>query len=220
MKWHQRYPVALVAPKSKNIRKVKDLKGKSMGIPGFFGASYIGWKALAFATGFDESEVDIKQIGFTQASAIQQNVVDSAIVYIVNEPIQLRHAGVEVDVIEVSDFIDLVSNGFIVGEKLMKADPDLVKRMVRATLKGLNYSIANMDEAFAICRQVIPEITDESAPVQKQVMEASAELWKADKMGVSTRQSWVDSDDFMRKTGLLNKPVNIDELYTNRFVEQ
>jgi NitT/TauT family transport system substrate-binding protein len=219
MKWHQRYPVALVAPKTKKIRKVSDLEGKSLGIPGFFGASFIGWKALAFATGFDETKVDIKQIGFTQASAIQQDIVDSAIVYIVNEPIQLRHAGVEVDVIQVSDFIDLVSNGFIVGERLKENDPDLVKRMVRATIKGLSYSMDHLNEAFAICRQIIPEITDESAQVQMQVLKASAELWRAEKMGVSTKQSWIDSVDFMQKTGLITKPVKIDELYTNRFVE-
>jgi hypothetical protein len=53
-----------------------------------------------------------------------------------------------------------------------------------------------------------------------QVLQASAELWRAEKMGVSTKQSWMDSVDFMKKTGLITKPVKIDELYTNRFVEQ
>ena len=119
-----------------------------------------------------------------------------------------------------SDFIDLVSNGFIVGERLKEKDPDLVKRMVRATLKGLNYSMAHLDEAFAICRQIIPEITDDSAPVQMQVLQASAELWHAEKMGVSTKQSWMDSVNFMQKTGLITKSLKIDDLYTNRFVEQ
>ncbi len=220
MKWHQRYPVALMAPKSKKITKVKDLIGKSVGLPGFFGASYIGWKALVYTAGLDESQVDVKQIGFTQASAIQQNIVDSAIVYVVNEPIQLENAGIEVDVIEVSDYIDLVSNGLLVGEKLIRTDPDLVRRMVKATLNGLTYSIANPKEAFAISRKIIPEITDEAATAQYQVLLASAKLWESDKMGVSTRKSWKDSVEFMKKTGLVTKPVSIDDLYDNQFVEE
>ncbi len=221
MKWHQRYPVALMAPKSKNIKTMKDLVGRSVGIPGFFGASYVGWKALVYTSGVDESKIDIKQIGFTQSSAVQQNIVDSAVIYIVNEPIQLRNAGIEVDVIEVSDYIDLVSNGLLVGEKLIREEPDLVRRMVRATLKGLEYSIAHQEEAFAISRQIIPEITDEGAPVQFQVLKASAELWKSSEaMGVSTRKSWQDSVAFMKKTGLLGKDVDIDKLFTNRFITE
>ncbi|MCG8339154.1 MAG: ABC transporter substrate-binding protein [Proteobacteria bacterium] len=220
MKWHQRFPVALMAPKSKNIKSVKDLVGKSVGIPGFFGASYVGWKALLFASGVDETKVTVKQIGFTQASAVQQNIVDSAVVYIVNEPIQLRKAGIEVDVIEVSDHIDLVSNGLLVGEKLIKEDPETVKRMVSATIKGLNYAIANPKKAFDISRTVIPELTDKDAPVQFEVLKASALLWQSKTMGISTKKSWEESVIFMQKTGLLNRPVMVDKLFTNRFIEK
>lgn len=220
MKWHQRYPVALMAPKSENIKTMQDLIGKSVGIPGFFGASYIGWKALVYTSGIDETRVTVKQIGFTQSSAVQQGLVDSAIVYIVNEPIQLRNEGIEVDVIEVSDYIDLVSNGLVVGDGLIRSNPGLVKRMVRATLKGLTYSIDHPDEAFAISREVIPEITDEKAPVQKQVMLESAELWKSRQMGVSSRDHWKQSVTFMKETGLLKREVDIDALFTNQFIER
>ncbi len=220
MKWHQRFPVALMAPKSKNIKSVKDLVGKSVGIPGFFGASYVGWKALLFASGVDETKITVKQIGFTQSSAVQQDIVDSAIVYIVNEPIQLRGEGIEVDVIEVSDYIDLVSNGLLVGEKLIRENPDMVKGMVSATIKGLNYAIANPEKAFEISRLFIPELSDKDAPIQFEVLKASSLLWQSKTMGVSTKKSWEESVIFMQKTGLLNRPVMVDKLYTNRFIEK
>jgi NitT/TauT family transport system substrate-binding protein len=219
MKWYQRYPVGLMIPSSKKIATIAGLKGKQVGLPGFFGATYIGWKALLYNSGLNESEVVVKQIGFNQAAAVQQNMVDAAMVYIVNEPIQLRAAGIGVNVIEVSDSIDLVSNGLAVGDKLMKSDPDLVQRMVRATLRGLIYAVNHPDEAFAISRQAIPEITDKTAPMQRKVLNASLELWKADKYGVSTRKSWQESVDFMQKTGLLKRAVDVDTLYTNKFIE-
>ncbi len=219
MKWYQRYPVGLMIPTSKNITTIAGLKGKQVGLPGFFGATYIGWKALLYSSGLNESEVVVKQIGFNQAAAVQQNMVDAAMVYIVNEPIQLRAAGVEVNVIEVSDSIDLVANGLAVGDKLMKSDPDLVQRMVRATLRGLIYAVNHPDEAFAISRRAIPEITDKTAPMQRKVLNAALELWTADKYGVSTRKSWQESVDFMKKTGLLKRPVAVDSLYTNKFIK-
>ncbi|MEW5961625.1 MAG: ABC transporter substrate-binding protein [Chloroflexota bacterium] len=218
MKWYQRYPVALVAPAEKGITQPADLIGKKVGLP-LFGTSLIGWKALIYAAGIDETAVTVEDIGFTQVASIQQGVVDAAMVYIANEPNQLRSESIEVNIIQVSDYIDLVSNGLVTGDQLIEDNPDLVQRMVRATLAGLSYTIANPDEAFAIARQVIPEITDETAPLQKKVLADSIKLWQSDQPGLSTEQGWQDSVDFMVSTGLLDRPVEVEQLYTNQFVE-
>ena len=219
MKWYQRYPVALMAPATEGVSQPADLAGKKVGLPGFFGATFIGWEALVYAADLDVSNITVEEIGFTQAAAVEQGMVDAAMVYTVNEPILLRNQGIEVDVIEVSDYIDLVSNGLVVGEKLMTENPDLVRRMTQATLRGLKDTIANPDDAFAIVREVIPEITDEDAPTQRQVLDASIESWQSDNPGFSDPQAWQASVDFMSKTGLIDKTIQVDALYTNEFVE-
>jgi NitT/TauT family transport system substrate-binding protein len=91
--------------------------------------------------------------------------------------------------------------------------------MVRATLRGLDYTIKNPDEAFTIVREVIPEITDEDAPVQRQVLDASIEQWQSDKLGFSSPEAWQASVDFMKETGLFEGEVEAEALYTNKFVE-
>jgi len=219
MKWYQRYPVALMARADKGVAKPEDLAGKKVGLPGFFGATFIGWKALAHAAGIDENSVAVEEIGFTQAAAVQQDTVDAAMVYIANEPIQLRNEGIDVTVFQVSDYINLVSNGLVVGDKLMAENPELVQRMVRASMRGLDYTIKNPGEAFEIVRQVIPEITDEDAPTQRQVLDASIELWRSNNLGVSSQQDWQDSVDFMRQTGMLEKNIDVETLYSNKFID-
>lgn len=221
MKWYQRFPVALMAKADTGIATPEDLAGKKVGLPGLFGASFIGWKGLLYAANLDENSIKVEEIGFTQAAAIQQDLVDAAMIYIANEPNQLRDQGIEVNVIEVSDYIDLVSNGLVVGDKLMADDPDLVQRMVRATLRGLQDTIDHPDDAFAITREVIPEITDDKAPTQRKVLADSIKLWQSDTLGVSSPQAWQDSVDFMSKTGLLDasRALEPETLYTNKFVE-
>lgn len=219
MKWYDRFPVAVMALSTAGIKEVEDLIGKKVGMPGFYGANFIGWKALVYATGLDETRVNLQEIGFTQAASVQQGLVDAALVYIANEPNQLRSQGLEVDLIEVSDYIDLVSNGLVTGDTLIAQDPELVQRMVRATLRGISETIADPDEAFAVVRQVIPEMTEEAAPVQRQVLASSIELWKSEPLGVSSPKAWQDSVKFMSETGLLEKPVEVESLYTNEFVE-
>jgi len=179
----------------------------------------VAWKALVYAAELDEADISLESIGFTQAEAVSQGQVDAAVVYIANEPVQLTQAGIDVDVIQVSDYIDLVSNGLITNETTIRENPDLVRRMVRASLRGLEYTLAHPEEAFAIARQAVPEITDEDAPTQRAVLEASIGLWRSDQPGLSDRQAWSDSVEFMQNTGLVEEPVDVETLYTNQFLE-
>ncbi len=220
MKWYQRFPVAVMALAEMGIDSPEKLAGHSVGIPGLFGASYVGWEALAYAAGLDENDISLESIGFTQSEAISQGQVDAAVVYIANEPVQLTQAGMDVDIIQVSDYIDLVSNGLITNETVIRENPDLIRRLVRATLRGVDYTIAHPDEAFAIARQAVPEITDEDAPTQRAVLEASIDLWRSDQPGVSDPQAWSDSAEFMLDTGLIETPVDVETLYTNEFITQ
>lgn len=220
MKWYQRFPVAVMALAEMDIDSPEELAGHSVGIPGLFGASYVAWEALVYAVGLDETAIRLESIGFTQSEAISQGQVDAAVVYITNEPVQLTQAGMDVDVIQVSDYIDLVANGLITNETVIQENPDLVRRLVRASLRGLEYTIAHPEEAFAIARQAVPEITDEDAPTQRAVLEASIDLWRSDQPGVSDPQAWSDSVEFMLDTGLIETPVDVETLYTNEFIEK
>ena len=46
---NQRFPTVFFSKADANIKTPADLKGKSVGIPGHFGASYIGLLALLYA---------------------------------------------------------------------------------------------------------------------------------------------------------------------------
>jgi NitT/TauT family transport system substrate-binding protein len=218
MKWYEKFPVALVSKASKGIKSPIDLIGKTVGLPGFYGASFIGWKALLFGAGIDEKALSVKQIGFTQVASLQQGVVDVAMGYIANEPVMMKSQGIAVNVIEVSDYINLVANGLAVGDRLMKNEPELVEKMVGATLKGLRFMIENPEEAFKIARTAIPELTDAQASVQMEVLKVTVELCKSDQLGYSNQKAWQESADFLLKTGMLKKKVEIKDLYTNQFI--
>jgi NitT/TauT family transport system substrate-binding protein len=220
MKWYERFPVGVTALAESGIDAPEKLEGQTVGIPGLFGASYVAWQGLVYATGLDESTITVEEIGFAQAEAISQNQVDAAVVYIANEPVQLSKLGKNVNVIEVSDYINLVSNGLVTNETVIKENPDLVQRMVRATLRGLAYTIANPDEAFEIARRFVPEITDDDAPTQRAVLDASIELWRSEQPGMSDLEAWSESAQFMVKTGLVETPVEVEALYTNEFVKE
>jgi NitT/TauT family transport system substrate-binding protein len=218
-KWFQRYPVGVMALEETGIDAPQKLEGHSVGTPVLHGASYVGWKALAAATKLDENAIHLEVIGNSQVEAISEKVVDAAVIYVVNEPVQLRLAGKKINVLEVSDYVNMVSNGIISNEKTIKEQPDLVRRFVTGFLKGLQYTLDHPDEAFSIVRQTIPDLADDVAPAQRAVLDASLALWRTDQLGLSDRQAWQDTVDVMEAAGLIESSPDVEKLYTNKFVE-
>ena len=64
--WYQQYPVSVAAKAGQNIHSPADLRGKTIGLPGLYGANYIGLRALLHAGGLSESDVKLDSIGYTQ----------------------------------------------------------------------------------------------------------------------------------------------------------
>lgn len=63
--WFQRYPIAVVAKVENGIAGPQDLIGRDVGLPGFFGAGYVGYVGLLSANGLTEQQVNGTDIGFT-----------------------------------------------------------------------------------------------------------------------------------------------------------
>jgi NitT/TauT family transport system substrate-binding protein len=220
MRWYRSFPVALFAKASKGINDPTDLVGKQVGLPGLFGASYVGWEALVYATGLDATQVTLQSIGFTQASAVSRDQVDAALDYIVNGPVQLRLAGEDITVIPVSDYVDLPSNGIITNEQTIEAEPELVRAFVKALLSGLADTLADPDAAFEISLQAVPEAGGEQAAVSRAIFDESLKLWQApaEELGHSDPDTWEQAAKFMKDMGLIQTEVVAADLFTNDFV--
>ncbi len=220
LRWYRKFPVVLFAKAGTGIAAPADLIGKRVGLPGLFGASYVGWEAILYASKLDAAKISLQSIGFTQASAVSQDRVDAALDYIVNGPVQLRLAGQEVVVIPVSDFIDLPSNGIITNDKTIRERPELVHAMVSALLRGLADTLAAPDAAFEMSLAAVPGAGGEQASVNRAIFDESLKLWQADQaeLGLSDPQAWANAAIFMKQMGLIQADVDPAALFTNEFV--
>jgi NitT/TauT family transport system substrate-binding protein len=216
--WYQQYPVSVVAKSDLGILIPQDLKGKKIGLPGLFGANYVGLRALLFEAHMAESDVTLDSIGFNQVDLMAAGQQDVVVGYTANEPIQLRAKGIPVTEIRVADYVQLASNGLLAGEKIVKENPELVRAFVGAFLKGLSDTIAKPDEAFKISEAYIPNFADLDANVQKQVLETSIEQWKTDRLGYSDPQAWENMQNILLDMGLIAEKLDLNKAFTNEFI--
>jgi NitT/TauT family transport system substrate-binding protein len=216
--WWQDYPVAIAAAASSGIEKPADLVGRTVGIPMLGGASYVGYAAMMAANGLPLDAATLQVIGFTQAEALQAGQVDAAVVYVNNEPIVLASQGVPLNVLRVADYVTLASNGIITNEATLRDDPELVRRMLRATVRGLQDTLDDPAAAFEICKSYVEGLTGEAGAIQRQVLDESLLFWKADRLGYSQPEAWENMQRVMIDADLLTGPQALDQAYTNEFV--
>jgi NitT/TauT family transport system substrate-binding protein len=216
--WYQQYPVAVVAKAEQGIATPADLAGKRIGLPGLYGANYIGLEALLYSAGLSDADVTLDSIGFNQVEALATDQVQVVSVYAANEPVQLRAQGYEVNEILVAEYLQLASNGLITNEKTIAENPELVRAMVDAFLEGMVDAIADPDEAYELSKAYVPNLAEADEAVQKEVLTRSIELWKAGRLGYSEAQAWENMQDTLLQMDLLEEAMEVEKAFTNEFI--
>jgi NitT/TauT family transport system substrate-binding protein len=217
--WWQDYPVGVAAKTEQGIQSPADLKGKQIGLPGLFGANYIGLRALLNEAGLEEDDVTLDSIGFNQVEALATDQEQAVVIYANNEPIQLAALGYDIDLIQVSDFVQLASNGLITNEATIANQPDLVRRIIQATLRGLADTLADPDQAFEISKKYVENLDQADQEIQREVLEASIAFWKADQLGYTAPEAWENMQEILLDMGLLTQPLDLKQAYTNEFIQ-
>ncbi len=217
LEWFQKYPIAVVSKTAAGIAGPADLAGRTVGLPGFFGTSYVGYVGLLSANGLSQQDVEAVDIGFVQVESLLADQTEAVVVFINNEPIQLANLGEDIQVIAVADYIDLVSNGLVTNEETIANNPELVEAFVGAVLRGLADTLADPDEAYEISKKYVEGLDDS----RREVLEASLGLWRADRLGLTEPATWERTQAILLEMGLLDQPLeDLPAAFSNEFVNK
>jgi NitT/TauT family transport system substrate-binding protein len=212
---YQRYPVSVIVPNNSSIKTLAELKGHTIGIPGAYGATYVGLLALLHQAGLTTKDVTLESIGFTQVAALKQGRVDAVVGYTNNEPLQLRSLGVPVRTFDVSNYQPMVSNGIITTENTLNSQHKIVQAFVQATLKGLKDVIANPTQALQMSKSYIPGI---NLTASMNELEATIPIWQGDNqhpLGYNDSATWQAMNQFLINQKLVPAGTNVSQAFVN-----
>ncbi len=222
---YAKYPVALMVPASSSIHTAADLRGHTIGVPGMYGETYFGLLALLQSAGLTTSDVAIQPIGFTQVAALLGHKVDAVMGYLNNEAIQFQQANFAVRTLALSDVVQplpLISNGLGALQSELDAHPDDIKAVIAATLRGVQYVIANPQKALDISKTYVPNLSDsKNAANALAVLQATIPLWQSTgQPGYNDPAIWQAMATFMHTYGLLSGSIDATQAYSNSYLPQ
>jgi putative riboflavin transport system substrate-binding protein len=224
---YAQFPNVVITGADSGINTVADLRGRSIGIPGPYGSSWIMLQALLMSEGMTTADIVERDYpDYGQGVALQQGQVDAATGYRNNEPVQLALAGFETVQFAVDDIVPLPGPGLIVGTSTLSAKPAALRAFVAATLRAMREidesPAAGLDDAIAF----VPELgTATGRETQLAVLEATIAMWHspttdANGLGAIDEDGWNDSLGFMKDLPDSNIPdtVTVDDLITTELL--
>ncbi|MDX2006353.1 MAG: ABC transporter substrate-binding protein [Meiothermus sp.] len=217
---YQSVPNALFSRTEKNIKGVRDLKGKTIGMPGLFGTSYTSLQAMLRAAGLKESDVKIEQIGFTQAEAIVTNRVDVAMGFVNNEPLVLRARNIALNVIPAGPYNLSPGVGVISTDRVLE-NADLARAFVQGTQEAMQFTLRDPRKAFEASKQFVPNQGED----RLAVLRASLPLYQSsysrqNGLGFSSPQGWNSGLSLLKQTGRVKTDLAAGAFFTNEFLQR
>jgi len=218
---YTRPPHAIFCHEDAQVRAPKDLEGKT--IADTAGSSNPAmFPALARAAGVDKDKV--KWIVADSASLpamLVSRQVDCVAQYSVGQALLERRVAPKklTRILYADAGLDFYSNGLAATDSLIKEQPDLVRRFVAATLRGMEAAFADPGEAARIINKAHPEVDVAIAKAEVEAVReiAVSPLTRAHGLGYIDRQRMEHTRDVVAEAFNLPRRIPVEDLYAPGF---
>jgi len=218
----RRAPAAIIVVSTSSIKTPKDLEGRTLAMTAGSGV-FQQWPAFAKGAGLDVTKINIVNIDPSALGpALISGKVDAIGGYAASYVPSIEILGKkEARLLWFADYgVNVVANGIIAHDDLIKSDPDLLHKFVPASIKGFLYGRQHIDEALAIVKKYSP--TSDPAII-KSGFEVSWKTWvtpntKGKPLGWEATENWVSTINVLKQYGGVTAPLQADQVFTNEFV--
>jgi NitT/TauT family transport system substrate-binding protein len=220
--WHERLMMSVVALKSSGIKTVKDLEGKKLGVT-IGDAIHRNWPLFTEAVGLKSWNLVAMRPAAKNPSLLSKKV--DAILTYATVTLALRVMAKKQDD-GVTEFllgdhgVHVAQDGIIANDKRIAENPDEVRRLVAASLKGNAWAIEHPKEGVDIFQKSIP---DQSPKMTALFWDLSSryQIWgnlKKHGLGYIDRDIMESTRKSIAKVYEMKNPPALDELYTTKML--
>lgn len=208
----------ILSEKSKNITKPADLIGKKIGLISSASGAYTNLLAILSLNNIDKNKVEIIQAGTSIVPAFLEKKFDVASVHL-SQTLLIKEKMPDLNIIKASDYSDISRGHIAVMGKLIKNDPELIMKFLRATKKGLEYAVNHPNEAVDAYISFYPDAKSQRVESQN-LWNAFIDVhhYKTSLPGLEKAQNFQKSQDVLFNTNIITKKTDVATMFTNKFI--
>jgi NitT/TauT family transport system substrate-binding protein len=209
----------LVSHKEERIESPRELKGKTVTVLAYTDTTYYALLGMLSKVGLTKNDVNIQAAG--PAGVWQQFAAKKAVAMagVPDWTVMVMDAGAQVDILPADVYFKSMAQAILASDETIQKNPQLIQKLVRATLKGMRDIMANPKEAAAIYVKHVPAHQGKEASMQKTFEMFNQYVYAKQKVpGTMDEARLAELQKFYVSNGVVPKEVPVKELYTNQFV--
>jgi len=204
----------------KGLTTVKDLKGKTITVLAYQDTTYFALLGMLASQGMTKDDVNAQAVGPVNVWKLFLAGQSDALASVPDWTAQIMLAKKNIEVIPSDTLFKSMAQAILASDETIQKNPQLIQKVVRATLRGMKDIMADPAAAAADFIKATPELAGKEDYVtlsfklyNQYVYPGQAVLGEMDEARLGQLQ------DFYAKEGLIRSKTPVKDLYTNQFVK-
>ena len=219
----QKSPMSVIFKAENPIASAEELTGKSIAITAGDANSQI-FPAVLAKNGLSDSDVNMVVVGNPGAkeTVLLEDQVDAFLGYYIDQPARMQdRTGQEMAWLKYADMgINTLSSAIIVNQRTLEEDPELVRKFLAGTVKAVEYTMENREEAAEIFSKHAPDFHPELALFE---IDGSLELLRNENtmdkpVGWMAVEDWQSTQDILAEYAGLKPEDDVNVYFSNEFL--
>lgn len=201
------------------IKSTKDLKGKTITAMAYTDTSYYSLLGSLRKAGLSKDDVSIQAAGPTGTWQLFAAGKSEAMAAVPEWIVTVEDAGVRVKMMPREEGFNSMAQAILASDETIRARPDLVKRLVRATLRGMQDIMRSPREAAAVYVKAVPSYTGQETMIERILTLYRDRVYANQKIVGEIDSARLEAvQNFYFTEGIVRKTTPVRDLYTNEFV--
>jgi NitT/TauT family transport system substrate-binding protein len=209
----------LVVREDSGITKPADLKGKTITVMSYQDTTFYALLGLMASAGLTQNDVNVQQVGPTGVWQFVAEGKSQGMAGVPDWIPPVMAAGVKVKIIPTEDFFPHMAQAIAASDDTIKQKPQMVRRFVKAALRGMKDIMDNPVKAADEFVSFVPDWKGKEGGVKFAFDMYAKSVYPGQKvLGEMNAERLSKLQDFYLTKGFIQKATPINELYTNEFV--
>jgi NitT/TauT family transport system substrate-binding protein len=209
----------LVVREDSGVDKPADLKGKTITVMSYQDTTFYALLGLLASAGLTQNDLNIQSVGPT---GVWEFVATGRSVGMAGVPDWIppvQAAGVKIKIIPTDEFFPHMAQGIAASDQMIKEKPELIRKFVKAALRGMKDIMDDPDKAADDFVRFVPEWKGKEGAVKFALNMYAKSVYPGQKvLGEADAERLAKLQDFYVSKGFITHKTPVDELYTNEFV--
>ena len=210
----------VVGRKDRGIGKLEDLKGKKISVLSFQDTTYFALLGALASKGITKNDVNAQAVGPAAVASLMVAGTVDACACTPDWEIDVQTGLKDTVSLPTKDYFQSMSQAILASDKMIAERPDMVRAIVKATLRGMKYVMDDPQKAALTYVQASPSFKGKEEHMKRVLANYTERTYKGQsELGAMDPQRLTNLQRFYKQQGFIEQELPVDQLYSNAFIK-